>query len=103
MYETIVQSLAVGIYFIIKDLSFQYYLSLKYNRPIFESIADILTLDFPAFLMSAIFGVIAVNIYNDSGFPLALLVLAVYLAVVYIFILYITVKNMNRELAAIYD
>ncbi len=103
LYETIVQSLAVGIYFIIKDLSFQYYLSLKHNRPIFESIADILTLDFPAFLMSAIFGVIAVNIYNDSGFPLALLVLAVYLAVVYIFILYITVKNMNRELAAIYD
>jgi len=104
LYRVILQSAAIGIvYFLVKNLLLRYFLALRYNKAISDNAAEFITLDSPAFLMSVLFGEMAVSTYSNSGFSQALLVLGVYLAVVYIFILYFTVNKINRELAAIYD
>jgi len=103
LYEIILQSAAIVIYFILNKLLVQYFLALKYNKSMFKNFPELLTLDFSTYLMAVAFGVTAVIMYNTNGFPQALLVLAVYLAVIYIYILYLNVKSTNRELAALYD
>jgi len=101
--EIIFQSAAIGVYFALKSLLLRYFLALKYNRPIFKNITELATIEIPAFLIAVFFGIIAVTTYINNGFLQTLLVLAVYLIVIYIFIMYFTVMNINHKLAAAYD
>ena len=53
--------------------------------------------------MSVPAGVAIVIIYKNQGFFETLLVLAIYLTVVYVYIVYMNLISTNRELAALYD
>lgn len=102
-FEIILQSAAIVLYFLLNNLMMQYYLVIKYRKPFYENFFELLKLDFYTYLMSVPFGLTAVIMYRSNGFPQTLLVLSLYLAVVYIYILYLNAKNTNRELAALYD
>ncbi|NLZ53935.1 MAG: GGDEF domain-containing protein [Thermoanaerobacteraceae bacterium] len=102
-YEIMLQSVAILVYFLLNNLLLQCFLALKYNKNVFGNVLELLLLDFSTYLMAVPFGVTTVIMHNNNGFPQALLVLAVYLAVVYIYILYIDVKSANRELTALYN
>lgn len=103
LYEIVVQAGAILIYFLLNNLLIEYFLTLRYNKPMLENFPESLTFDFSTYLMAVPAGVAIASIYNNNGFFETLLVLAIYLTVVYVFILYLNVIGTNRELAALYD
>jgi len=103
LYEMTLQGAAIIIYFMINNLLVQCLFALKYHRPVFKNFYKFLAQNFPSYLLSVPFGVTAVIMYRNDGFLQTLLVLSVYIAVVYIYILYLNVTNTNRELAALYN
>ena len=103
MYEIIVQSGSILTYLLINNLLIEYYLSLKYHKPILTNFQRSLTLDFSTYLIAVPAGVAIVNMYNRHGLFETLLVLAIYLTLVYVYILYLNLIGTNRELAALYD
>ena len=103
LYEIVAQGGAIVIYFLLNNLLIEYYLALRSHKPILDNFPESLTLDFFTYLVAVPAGIAIVRIYSKHGFFETLLVLAIYLTVVYVYILYLNLIGTNRELAALYD
>ncbi|WP_296970287.1 sensor domain-containing diguanylate cyclase [Tepidanaerobacter sp. EBM-38] len=102
-YEIVVQGLPITIYFLLNNLLVEYYIVLKQQRPIPKRISKSVLMDFSTYLIAVPAGISIVSIYNKHDFFETVLVLVIYLAVVYVYILYHNLIKTNCELTALYD
>ncbi len=102
-YEVVIQSTSILIYFLLNNLLVEYYIVLKHQKPMPKLIPKSLLMDLSTYLIAVPAGMAIVSVYNKHGFFETVLVLVIYLAVVYVYILYHNLIKINNELTALYD
>ncbi len=102
-YEVVMQSTPILIYFLLNNLLVEYYIVLKHQKPMPKLIPKSLLMDLLTYLIAVPAGMAIVSIYNKHGFFETVLVMVIYLAVVYVYILYHNLIKTNCELTALYD